>query len=222
MGEKYSKIAVVDIPLKHDCPESVDFEILYRRVGLNTGNLLFVNAVYRHIMGKLESVGYLFDPHEVNKKYDVLVIPAVNWLHSHFNWSSLNALLKKVEIPIVPLGIGLQATEEDLDKVVINNTCLELINLLSQKSKYISTRGEFTSSWLKSIGIKNVVTTGCPSLYMKFNNKFISYTKEGDILLQGTRHGYISENSIISKVNKYIYSFAGSFFCPIIYQSEPE
>lgn len=216
------RIGVISLKQNIEDPAETKFDYLYQSIGLNTGNFMFTNAVFRHIDGDLTRIGFAFDPVQINKDFDALVVPAANWINEITDWTWLVDLLGKVEIPIVTIGIGLQAESMDMSRVRVNESSMRLIKLLSGKSKWISCRGNFTRDWLASIGIVNVITTGCPSIYMKLESKHSQYADEDSVVLQGTRYWLSSDFINGNNVNRKIYALAGKFNLPMIYQSEPE
>jgi hypothetical protein len=216
------KIGVVSINKTISHPGSKNFDKLYGEIGMNTGNLIFTNAVYKQIEGVLSWVGFYFDPTEVNKNYDALIIPAANWINEEMDWSWLIDILEKVEIPIITIGIGIQANSLDVNNIKASESSIRLVKLLASKSKYISCRGDFTRDWLRSIGILNVVTTGCPSTYMRLNPKENNYIDKGNIILQGTRYWTSREFIDKNTSNRHIFALAGKYNISMIYQSEPE
>ena len=222
MSSFAKRIGVVSLKQNIENPVETKFEYLYQAIGLNTGNFMFTNAVFRHIDGDLVRIGFSFSPEKINKDFDALVIPAANWINDRTDWTWFVDLLEKIEIPIITIGIGLQAESMDLGKVKVSESSMRLIRLLSSKSKWISCRGNFTREWLASIGIINVVTTGCPSIYMKFETKDSHYADNDSIILQGTRY-WVSDDFINSdSINRKIYSLAGKLNLPMVYQSEAE
>lgn len=218
------KIAVISLQEKIENPGSVSFEHLYERIGLNTGNLMFTNAVFRQLDGELHGIEFTFDPKEVNVKFDVVVIPAANWINAMSNWEWLCDLLEQVKIPVVTIGIGLQADNINEGAVQVNESSMRLIRILAGKSAYISTRGTFTRDWLYLQGIKNVIATGCPSLYLSFDfdegGAFVDTKNE--VVFQSTR--FYAEESFNNSdnVNTRLFRLAYRYKAPIIFQSEAE
>jgi hypothetical protein len=142
-------------------------------------------------------------------------------LNAYANWNPLCDLLERVNIPVVTIGIGIQAQFTLNQEIVVHPANIRLAKLLSKKSNCISCRGELTRSWLHSIGVKNVITTGCPSFYMKV-------TKEGDsslgngLVVQSTRHRMSKAILRSNSINKQLYKLAADLGVDIIYQSEQE
>ncbi|HSF64996.1 MAG TPA: polysaccharide pyruvyl transferase family protein [Paracoccaceae bacterium] len=190
-------------------------------MGKNTGNLLFTNAMFRQFEGQVDAVGFGFDPKVVNQTYDALLIPAANWLNAGANWQFLIDLLEKVEIPVVTIGLGLQAATEDMDAVRVSDSAVALARLMSAKGAFISTRGTFARDWLASIGISNVVATGCPSLYMRFQPD-TTVEAHDTVVIQSTRYANSQRFIDTGGLNADLFDLAARLDAAMIFQSEME
>ena len=222
MSNVAHRIGVISLEQRIEDPAETKFEDLYQAIGLNTGNFMFTNAVFRQIGGNLTQIGFFFDPKKINNEFDALVVPAANWINDITDWTWLVNLLEKIEVPIITIGIGLQADSKELSKVRVSESSMRLVKLLSNKSKWISCRGDFTRDWLVSIGITNVVTTGCPSIYIGFHDTKCKYDDCDTVVLQGTRYWVSGEFIRSNNANRQMYYLAGRLDLPIIYQSEAE
>lgn len=114
MSSYAKRIGVISLKQKIDDPAGTKFDYLYQAIGLNTGNFMFTNAVFRQIDGELSHIGFSFDPKHINEHFDALVIPAANWINERTDWTWLVDLLEKVDIPVITIGIGLQADSMDI------------------------------------------------------------------------------------------------------------
>lgn len=218
---RQKRIGVIGIDRQFPNSSLSNFGKLYADIGMNTGNLMFMEAIFSLIGGDLSQIKFNFDPKFVNKNYDSVVVPAANWLNSYSDWDFLTQKLLELEIPVTVIGLGLQADVYDLEKVQVSDSARRLAQFFSQSSSLISVRGNFTRDWLLSIGIDNVVTTGCPSIYMNnFNQSEVP--PGGKIVFQGTRYSISNKFLDTNSINRRMYKFAASFNCPMIYQSEPE
>lgn len=215
------RLAVICIRPRLEHPSSIAFPHLYEAVGKNTGNLLFTNAMFRQFDGQVDAVGFGFDPEVINQTYDALLIPAANWLNAGANWQFLIDLLEKVEIPVITIGLGLQAATEDLDAVRVSDSAVALARLMSAKGAFISTRGTFTRDWLASIGISNVVATGCPSLYMRFQPDTLVPAHDM-VVVQSTRYANSQKFIDTGGLNANLFDLAARLDAAMIFQSEME
>lgn len=223
MGEAMTakRIGVISITPRIDQPDAMPFERLYEAVGKNTGNFMFTQAMFRNIEGEVAQIGFGFDPEAVNRDFDAVVVPAANWLNAGAKWDWFCDLIDRLEIPVVTIGIGLQAPSLSLDQVVVSDSAIRLARTLGRKGAFISTRGDFTRAWLQSIGVENAVTTGCPSLYMQILPDVAEGGGAG-FVVQSTRYGITQAFAAESSTNARLFSYAATQGHDIVFQSEPE
>ena len=181
---------------------------------------MFTEAMFRLVDGEVDRIT-AFDPHRVNEEYDAVVVPAANWLNPTANFDVLCQKVKQLEIPVITIGIGLQAESADLDCVVVSESARQFIQVLSRKAPFISVRGDFTRDWLHSIGVSNVVTTGCPSLYMKIARDTVAEPLDR-IGVQSTRYMINPKFAESDSVNRRLFEIASQIDSEIIFQSEIE
>ncbi len=145
------------------------FDLLYQLVGQNTGNLLFTNAVWNQIAGPKERINFTFDPGVLNKSLTHLVIPAANWLSPLVDFTELADQVEQLAIPVVLIGLGAQDSTFS-GSIDIPEGTVRFVKAVAERSASISVRGEYSAQMLASLGIHNVVVTGCPSLYHDFQS----------------------------------------------------
>jgi hypothetical protein len=139
---------------------------LLHRVGLNTGNLLFIHVLRRVLDYPDLAHGETFDPAEVAERHDCIVVPAANWLQPRHNFSALAASIEATALPCVVIGIGAQAPHQG-GIPRLQDGLVRLMKVASERSHSISTRGEYSAEVLRHHGIENISVTGCPSLLWK-------------------------------------------------------
>lgn len=161
-------------------------------VGGNTGNQLFINALAKQVKYDTCSFGYSIDVERVNSSVDLIVIPAANWLKTGGDLTSWWRALRDTTPPIFIAGVGAHTVGFDnLPK--LSEGTIQFMRMVSSRTKVIATRGEFTTQVLNHYGIKNVRTTGCPSLYSSCTPEFsqvrpVSDLHMSQVALQATRH----------------------------------
>ena len=151
--------------------------LLFDKIWSNVGNLLFPFALYRNLLSEDVTIDIYdkappraADADFINENYDVLMIPLANAFRSNFanqlqKWTEL---VKKVKIPCVVAGVGLQS---DLDfsansKFDFDDTVKEFCSAIASKSACIGVRGELTYEYLKRLGFGSVTRViGCPSMF---------------------------------------------------------
>ncbi len=179
-----SKSLIIGTPSITDTFVS-DKEYVLRRLGGNSGNMIFTESLLRNLPG---SKWHSAQPNY--EEADCIVIAAANWLNptSDFGWMAER--VEKTDLPVFMVGVGAQS---DMDHSIpgINAGTLRLLSIVSERSKLISTRGRFSSEVLEHYGIKNSSPTGCPSLLLCGDEgpRFGSKEVGSQIVLHGTRHG---------------------------------
>lgn len=165
---------------------------LFADCGNNSGNLLFINAVHRQIRFTEATFGYEFDAAKINAEYELVVIPAANWINEELDLGVFFERLKDVRIKIIVIGLGAQAKDKDSIPKLPHGSRL-FLDFVSENSSFISTRGKFSTEVLNYYGYNNCVTTGCPSIFLNCSpvpNEIHLNTEhpKGSVVLQGTRH----------------------------------
>lgn len=145
-------------------------------IGDNSGNLVFIEAAERLLTTRDVTVtpdrfaAHKLGPGYINEHYDAFVIPLANAFRLSFerNLVALTALIERLTIPVVVLGVGAQATvryeAERLDR--IEGPVKAFVKAVLARSPSIGVRGEFTASYLQGLGFRDVEVIGCPSLFL--------------------------------------------------------
>lgn len=160
-------------PLTPVSPESTCESNL---MGNNVGNLLFSAASHKLLSGHgnvVESHGLsrftYTDPGEINERFDVLVLPFANALRKKFEPKLLRytKLIEKLKIPVVIAGIGAQTSiDGDLDELrPVDGSVTRFMRAVLERSGTVGVRGEFTETYLNSLGFRDVEVIGCPSMF---------------------------------------------------------
>lgn len=202
------------------------FDRLYERVGKNTGNLLFTNAVWNQIAGPKERINFTFDPDKLNERLGALVIPAANWLSPNVDFSELANLVERLTIPVVLIGLGAQDATYS-GSIAIPDGTVRFVQAVARRSDSISVRGDYSGKILNSLGITNITVTGCPSLYHDFR-RFEPPPRPLRVrmdrgLIHTTRYAAIypsfAEND---SVHRQLFRLAYANQLDLLIQSEPE
>ena len=148
--------------------------------GQNIGNTYISYGFIKFIFGSPVEVDHLSNAwdspltdelaEKINSEYSHFVFILQDYIREDFD--SLNnerfiKFLDKIDIPIVPIslcvnslnGFDLQFAEK------INPAQIRFLAKLSEKSKSIGVRGNYSAEVLKALGIKNVKVVGCPSYF---------------------------------------------------------
>lgn len=162
------RVAVIGQPGYIKDSSKLNIDNLFRSVGFNTGNLVYMYAVTEHIQSEKKFFGWKVDADLINNEFDVMVFVVVNQLHPQKDMSILAELFESINIPSFIIGLGAQASNFNEDLVFTKGT-LRFIDLIKEKCSHISVRGEYTASILTKYGAKNVIATGCPSNFINFD-----------------------------------------------------
>ena len=100
----------------------------------------------------------------LNSECDALVLKGGNYIQPSWLTKAFGLeMFKKVRIPIVLFGVGLQSgLRQD---VKFEPEEIDILKLIHDSCAFSSLRGERTAEALDSIGISNTLVTGCPTLY---------------------------------------------------------
>jgi len=145
-------------------------------IGQNSGNLIFAAASHKLLSAKDVSIsvnGYSFDPKradEVSSEYDHVVIPFANAFRAGYGSQLRRAaeFVGKLKIPAVMLSGGAQSGPDGTFEVLksIEPDAKALVSALLDRSSHITVRGERTADYIKSLGFRDVLVIGCPSMTM--------------------------------------------------------
>jgi len=135
------------------------------RTGWNTGNLLIAHALLHQIDHNVIGVNASISAAQVEALCDLIVIPAANFIFEGFDFGYAADIIEQTTLPCFMVGIGAQAKAMGT-KITIRDGTLRFLKLVSERTRLIGARGEYTASVLADAGIKNVQVTGCPSFYL--------------------------------------------------------
>ena len=185
--------------------------------GKNSGNLVFSEAAFR-IVKNARRTSYRTMKVTAEDR-DCVVIAAANWLNAFSDFGNLADILETLDLPVVMIGVGAQ-TKPDGEMPTLSDGTLRLMKIVSERSKSISARGEFTCELLSRYGIHNVEPTGCPSLLLtgKHGPRIDRRPTFGwdDVAIHSTRHLYTPARPF----QQYLYKQAFAHKADIVLQSE--
>jgi hypothetical protein len=149
----------------------------------NSGNYLFQHSMWKALAvdgAELVSNGTLServppragDAARINDGFDHFVIPLANAFRTDFEprLARLAELLEGVKIPVTVTGVGAQAAHgHGIESLApVDATVKKFVGLVLDRSASIGVRGEFTKSYLLSLGFPDdaIDVIGCPSLFL--------------------------------------------------------
>ena len=148
----------------------------------NSGNLLFQYGAYRTMMtdgAEFESrflhLGDLADAdiERINAECECVVLPMANNFRVGFNlMGNLTAFVRRLKIPCVVMGVGLQAdSAADIRQgFPFDDSTRAFVDAVLDHSALLGLRGELTGEYLKRLGYtpeRHFTVIGCPSMYSR-------------------------------------------------------
>ena len=147
-------------------------------IGTNSGNLIFSQAAVRMLTTSHGSVATdIFnakpdDAAWINERFDHFVIPLANAFRPDFSehLEQMSACIERLKIPVTVFGVGAQALGEGdpAELAPLASHVRRFVGAVLDRSASIGVRGEFTASYLKSLGFgsSQVDIIGCPSMFL--------------------------------------------------------
>ncbi|SET13997.1 polysaccharide pyruvyl transferase family protein [[Clostridium] polysaccharolyticum] len=148
-------------------------------VGGNAGNLVYQYSVFNSLATEdmeFETTRYqanLEDAERISQECQAFVIPLADAFRPTFMQylKDLTALIKKLTIPCIVIGVGIRAAyEPDFSGLAfLDEDVKNFVNAVLEKSAKLGLRGEFTATYLKKLGYreeKDFTIIGCPSAYL--------------------------------------------------------
>jgi hypothetical protein len=98
----------------------------------------------------------------LNSDFDFVFVRGANTLSDEVYAGILADFLEKVRLPLVVMGIGIQAPSKS--KMPQKKDVHRLIQLLGERSKMVGVRGAITAEFVRENGVDHVQIVGCPSI----------------------------------------------------------
>ena len=136
----------------------------------NTGNVAFRHAIFSHLGGNLNVIGWSEKTDIVYDESRIGVIPAANQFGAHTDYQKLSDHFDTISAKVVMIGLGAQANlSGDLPDVGAGTVSwISAIQSLSPTdAPNITLRGPFTKRALEKYGLhEKAIVMGCPSLFI--------------------------------------------------------
>ncbi|MEA3450529.1 MAG: polysaccharide pyruvyl transferase family protein [Bacteroidota bacterium] len=165
-----------------------DIKVRLNMSGNNFGNYLIGYSIDKQVYN-CDFFSYKEDFECINKNYDRAVIASSNFINSQQDLSGWADALEKLDMPITSIGLGAQMLSKD-ETLKLKKGTKRWLKIVSERSKSIGVRGEFTAEVLNKEGIKNVDIIGCPSAFMSLDRNFqidteLNLTQNSKVLTHG-------------------------------------
>lgn len=144
------------------------------KLGENTGNLVFVNAVKEQMI--ISEEVWINPDMNIDEKA-LYIMPCSSFIHEANTWlEPLADIIENQNIKILPIGLGVQAdfhtTSDQLVKK-LSKRQIAFFKIIAERIESIGVRGEFSAECLNRMGVKNSHVIGCPSVFRYQNSQFI-------------------------------------------------
>lgn len=196
-------------------------------IGGNVGNLIYAYSVYRTLMTGNTTITpdyYTIDhtkADEINEKYDCYIIPLADAFRKDFRPSlrEYTKLIKKLEIPVIVVGVGLRAPfEPNLNEgFPFDEEVKAFVSAVLERSNIIGLRGEITSRYLTSLGFREGIdhtVIGCPSMYAFGRNLRIRNTTITENSKIAINNSKLSPNNVLDFMERSTNEYPNHYFIP--------
>src|SRR5215213_2298254 len=105
-----ARILFVGAPVT-DPPSGADTQKKFDLTGKNTGNLLIGHALRQELAVDSFAFGTHHNPREADERFDLIAIPAANFIYEHFDFGYLADFIERTKLPCLMVGIGAQSSD---------------------------------------------------------------------------------------------------------------
>lgn len=145
-------------------------------IGRNNGNLIFGTAAHKLFSTAdtiVDANRYKINKSmaaKVNDEYDGFILPLANAFRPGFEaeLTRTTEFIENLKIPFLMLSGGAQLPLDGNPSSLkrMEPTVRRFAKAVLDKSSALTVRGEFTAEYLTSLGFKDVIVVGCPSMTM--------------------------------------------------------
>lgn len=105
------------------------------------------------------------DPTWVDENFDLIAIPAANFIFRGFDFGMFASFIERTRLPCLMVGLGAQAPSARSADLEVPEGTRRFLKVVSERARRIGVRGAFSAEVCAALGVNNVQITGCPSLY---------------------------------------------------------
>lgn len=179
---------------------------------VNHGNEIIMQAVYKYLQ-QLYEKDYIFKfPHfddfgshtiQCMKTCQYLFLGGTNALNSQMDTKKYIGIneynVDYIRNKVVLMGVGWRCYEGNPNKYT-----QELLFKMLDKQILHSVRDSYTEKKIKSIGIKNVINTGCPTLWglSKAHCKQVPLNKSDEVIMMMTPRDIVIDKNIVKVIRE--------------------
>jgi hypothetical protein len=188
----------------------LDSKTFLNKIGNNSGNLVFQYAIWNFINEEKIYINNM-TPTEINSRCKYVVVPSSSFISENVDYTNWANFLKNIKVPLIFLGVGVQAKNYEINKLNLHQSVLDIIELFKNPDNIVGVRGEYTKEFLKLYGVENTVVIGCPSNFInpnnpietiekKWNNNIDSIMCNSGVIWSGDNTKSIAEKKIVSLI----------------------
>jgi hypothetical protein len=109
---------------------------------------------------------------ELNEIFDQCIVGFATHVTDWRDVSKFTNVVEKLDMPVFAFSLGLQDYSGGIKSISkLHPSMKKLLDIVSDRSKYLGVRGNYTASLLFKNGLKNVVPIGCPTVYWNLNGE---------------------------------------------------
>ncbi|MCB9361776.1 MAG: polysaccharide pyruvyl transferase family protein [Flavobacteriales bacterium] len=132
----------------------------------NHGASLISRAIAKQFNGEHVEIDEFNKVNELREKYDQCIIAFATHVTNWRDVSIYTNFIEKLNLPTFAFSLGVQDYAGATSSVLkLHPSMKRLLEIVSDRSKYIGVRGNYTASILYKNGFKNVMPVGCPTVY---------------------------------------------------------
>lgn len=198
----------------------------FKATGQNTGNLLIGASLREQLVVNEFAGGTHHNPNWVNETFDLIAIPAANFIFRGFDFGMFASYIERTQLPCLMVGIGAQAPSARTAELEVPEGTRRFLKVVSERTGRIGVRGAFSADVCRALGVDNVQITGCPSLYraqrpdLKVRRK--PWTENMRVSVNGSHTviGHASDPSAAKEVERQLLEYAVEGALPYVLQNE--
>lgn len=181
--------------------KNINRETNLKKVGLNTGNLLFWYSLNSFLDVDAFTLDECYSEDTTLSDYSSFITTDLIWIEPNKTYENVWSQLKMAgNKPLIPISIGLHNWSFD-NEFIMNPDTVKLLQTLQERC-VLGVRGNYTASVLEKHGISNVDVVGCPSLYYPFDYSFKIRRKE-----EAPKSVTVNLRSMYSELDEYEVNF---------------
>jgi hypothetical protein len=153
----------------------------------------------------------------LSRNFDYIVLRGSNYIHEGMEWGYFIDWLEAVQLPVLCVGVGAQASEQR--RMELPESGRRLWQIIGERSHSVGVRGEYTAAVLDANGVKNAEVVGCPTIFRHRqpaislrHKEFEAIQKVGFSLRRETDHTYSSDVERFLSVQKNLILRANRVF----------